>query len=94
MSNGDISMINDETIDGSEKHITDKEVYKNLRQRSVSLAFILTIFLPGLLVFFNISCTPRRTIMESFRYVYNMLAFDLDCLAIVFGWLFIQVSVK
>ncbi len=94
MSTSDIMLTNAENTGGTENHITENEVYKNLRPRSASLAFILTIFLPGVLFFFNIACTPRRTIVESFRQVYDMLAFDLDCLAIVLGWLLIQVSVK
>jgi uncharacterized membrane protein (DUF485 family) len=95
MSTSDMITINDEnTGDGSKERITDNEVYKNLRQRSASLAFILTIFLPVLLFFFNIICTPRRTIIQSSQQVYGMLAFDLDCLAIVLGWLLIQVSIK
>jgi hypothetical protein len=94
MSNGDIAMINDKTVDDSEDLITNKEVYKNLRRHSSTLASILTLFLPALLFFFNVACTPRRTVVESLRHVYDMLVFDLDCLAIVFGWLLIQVSVK
>lgn len=94
MSASDIMMINDENTVGVKEQITDNELYKNLRRRSVSLAFILTIFLPILLFFFNISCTPRHTIFESFQQFYGMLAFDLDCLAIVLGWLLIQVSIK
>ena len=74
--------------------VSKNEVYKNLRRHSASLAFILTIFLPALLFFFNISCTPRRTILESSQQVYGMLIFDLDCLAIVLGWLLIQVSIN
>ncbi len=94
MSTSDMIMINDENTGGSKDQITDNEVYKNLRGRSASLAFILTIFLPVLLFFFNINCTPRCVIVKSFQQVYGMLAFDLDCLAIVLGWLLIQVSVK
>jgi hypothetical protein len=94
MSKGDMTMVNDKTVYDSEDNVTDNEVYKNLRRRSVSLAFILTLFLPGLLFFFNIACTPRRTVVESLRYIYDMLIFDFDCLAIVLGWLLIQVGVK
>jgi hypothetical protein len=94
MSTSDMIMINDENSGGSKDQIIDNEVYKNLRRHSASLAFILTIFLPVLLFFFNISCTPKRTIVASFQQVYGMLVFDLDCLAIVLGWLLIQVSVK
>jgi len=94
MSKGDTAIINNEIVDGSEEHITDNEIYKNLRQRSVSLAFILTIFLPLLLFFFNIACTLRRTVLESFRHIYSMIVLDFDSLAIVLGWLLIQVSIK
>ncbi|CAF4102661.1 unnamed protein product [Rotaria sp. Silwood2] len=85
-----MTMIHDEIVDDSEEHITDHQVYKNLRRRSASLALILTILLPVLLFSFNISCTPRRTVVESLRHIYGMLVFDLDCLAIVLGWLLIQ----
>jgi hypothetical protein len=94
MSISDIMMTNDENAPHSEEHIIKNEVYKNLRRRSSSLAFILTILLPILLFFFNIACTPRRAIVESFHQVYGMLTFDLDCLAIVLGWLLFQVSLK
>ncbi|CAF0747535.1 unnamed protein product [Rotaria sordida] len=90
MSKGDMTMINDEIVDDLEDYITDNQVYKNLRRRSASLAFILTIFLPILLFFFNIACTPRRTVVESFQHIYSMIVLDLDCLAIVLGWLLIQ----
>ena len=93
MSKGDMTITNDETIDGSQEYISNNEVYKNLRRRSVSLTFILTIFLPLLLFFFNIACTIRRTVVESFRHIYVMASFDFDSLAIVLGWLLIQVSI-
>jgi hypothetical protein len=94
MSTSDTMMNNDEIISNSEEHIIKNEVYKNLRRHSTSLAFILTILLPILLFFFTIACTPKRPIVESFHQVYSMLTFDLDCLAIVLGWLLFQVSLK
>ncbi|CAF0871593.1 unnamed protein product [Rotaria sp. Silwood1] len=91
MSKCDMNIINEEIVDDSEEYITNHQVYKNLRRRSASLALSLTILLPLLLFFFNISCTPRRTVIESLRYIYGMIVFDLDCLAIVLGWLLIQL---
>ncbi len=79
-------MINNEDIPNFEDH-----TIKNLRRHSSLLTFILIISLPILLIFFNIACTPRRTIVESFEEIYHMLTFDFDCLAIVLGWFIFQV---
>lgn len=87
-------MIDDENPGDVKEQIRDNDIQKNLHQRSASITFILIIFLPILLVFFNISCTPRRTLVESFQQFYGVLAFDLDSMAIVLRWLFIQVSIK
>ncbi|CAF0958359.1 unnamed protein product [Adineta steineri] len=90
MSKSDITMINDNSVDGLKDHLADNEIYKNLRRHSPLLAFILLIFLPLLLFFFNITCTLRHPIVESFQHVHDMFIFDVDCLAIVLGWLLIQ----
>lgn len=93
MSKGDLIMTNEVFINGSENSIADNEIYKKLRRRSASLSFMLTILLPILLFMFNICCTPKRTFIGSIRHINDLLGFDLDCLAVVLGWVLIQVSI-
>lgn len=92
MPTGDLIVNNEENPHHSEGHLIKTEIYKNLRRRSPSLALILTIVLPILLLFIYIACSPRHTILQSSEEVYGIIAFDWDCLAIVLGWLFFQVS--
>lgn len=94
MSKGGMTMTNDDITDDLQDHINENQVYKILRQRSASLALIITILFPILLFFFNVACTTRHSIIESLQQVYNRFEFDLDCLAIVLGWILIQVRIK
>ena len=88
MSKGDAAIVH-----ASDDDVSKPEIYKDLRRRSTSLALILALSLPLLLLFFNIACTPRRSIGESFRQFYAMIVLDFDCLAIVLGWLLFQVRI-
>ena len=94
MPTGDIIANNEENPHHSEGHLIKIEIYKNLRRRSPSLALILTIVLPILLLFIHIACSPKHTIPQTSEEVYGIIAFDWDCLAIVLGWLFFQVSIN
>lgn len=88
-------MSTNEIIDHqSEIHLIKTDVYKNLRRRSPFLAFLLTLSLPILLLFMHITCSPRQIIPGSSEEVFEILTFDSDCLAIVLGWLFFQVSLN